>query len=405
MSSTPFMGRRIAFLHHQLALGGSERVSYDMASFCRGLGIESYFFAMSCDQGRWLSAGSEVFPVILLPEAGKNTCFTSPNVEVLIRELNDKGIEFLFVAVPDKVLPTKLKAACPQCRVVYWLHSVPFFEGVTKIESYRTQGERRWYSRIAWHLWHRPRLLWGNRLLRQWHERYRAKLQAYDAFVVLCEGYKRELVETLSLPEVEQQRIFVKTNRTHGSSELIPEQTKAKQIVYMGRLSRSDKRIDRLLRIWAKVVDKLPEWELLIYGSGDKEERYLRRLAEGLGLVRCRFMGFAPEPREVYRRAAVLCMTSSYEGWGLVLSEAQAEGAVPVAFDVSEGIRHILFGDKDLLIKPFDLDAYAEMLFRLCQDEAFRERKQAEGLDRSRQLADTSLHEREYLSILNILLR
>lgn len=372
-----YAGRRVAFLHHQLALGGSERVSYDAACYLRGLGIESYFFAARSDERMWTEAGLDAFPLLSLPKHGKNKCFVSPNVDIIIRHIRELGIELLFVAVPDIVLPTRIQNETA-CKVVFWLHNVPYLEAITKIESYRTQGERSWYNRLMWQLVHRPRLLWGDRYIHEWQERYREKLATYDATIVLCEDFRRQMIQELHLSTAEAERILVKTNCL--DIEPIPTLEKKKQVIYMGRLSRSDKRVDRLLRIWAQVEQDLPEWELAIYGRGDKEERVLRRLATELGLERCRFAGFAADPREVYRDAAVLCLTSSYEGWGLVLAEAQNQGVVPIAYDTSAGIRAVLGKDAGILIPPYDSIRYAEELRRLCLDEDYRQARQEAGL-------------------------
>lgn len=395
-SNKTYAGRRVAFLHHQLALGGSERVSYDAACYLRGLGIESYFMAARSDERMWTDAGLDAFPLIHLPEHGKNKCFVSPNVDVIIESIQRLGIELLFVAVPDIVLPTRIQTET-KCRVVFWLHNVPYLEAITKIESYRTQGERSWYNRLMWHLVHRPRLLWGDRLIRKWQERYKQKLATYDATLVLCEDFRTQMIRELGLGATEAERILVKTNCL--DLELEPKLEKRKQLIYMGRLSRSDKRVDRLLRIWAQVERELPEWELAIYGRGDKEERVLRRLATELGLERCRFAGFASEPREVYRDAAVLCLTSSYEGFPLVLAEAQNQGVVPIAYDTSAGIRAVLAEGAGVLVPAYDSVRYAEELRRLCLDADYRRGYQEAGL-RHRERFGRAVGEREWAELL-----
>lgn len=398
---TQYAGRRVAFLHHQLSLGGSERVSYDAACFLQGLGIESYFFAALYDKERWLESGAKLFPVIQLPKRGKNHCFTSPNVDVIIESILREDITLLFVAVPDTGLPTRIQQATG-CRVVFWLHSIPYFEAITKIESYRTQGERSWYNRLIWQLLHRPRLLWGNRYLHYWHEKYRERLNAYDVTIVLDGGYRQQIIDELQLSEVIASRLLVKHNLMEIATS--PILSKQKQIIYMGRLSRSDKRIDRLLLVWSRVMHKLPDWELRIYGSGDKEERFLRQLARNLKIERCTFEGFISKPIEAYNTAAICCMTSSYEGWGLALTEAQNQGVIPIAFDSSWGIRTILADGGGVLVPAFDMDAYAKQLLRLCLDEDYREAMQQTVLQR--RWAFSRKHENEeWTSILDRCLR
>lgn len=400
-----YTGRSVAFLHHQLALGGSERVSYDAALYFRGLGIRSYFIAADCDEERWLGSERSEFPLIRLPEKGKNKCFISPNVEVLIEAIKEHQIDILFVAVPDKVLPKRIQAET-SCKVVFWLHNVPYMEGITKLESYRTQGERKLYNRLMWHLIHQPRLLWGDRLMKRWQDAYEQKLKCYDAVLVLVDGYKRQLVEDLSLSQQLTDKVFVKTNILRIDKPQVRLDEKRKQIIYMGRLSRSDKRIDRLLRVWQKTMKVLTDWELLIYGSGAKEERYLRQLAESLRLERCRFCGYASVPNQVYQTASVLCMTSSYEGLPLAMMEAQTYGVVPMCFDVCAGVREVVGVDEEagLLIKPFDLDEYAIRLIRLCQDDNLRANLQAKCALKAENYRNLEIDQREWQAILQNML-
>lgn len=86
-------------------------------------------------------------------------------------------------------------------------------------------------------------------------------------------------------------------------------------------------RVDRLLRIWSLVEANFPDWELKVVGDG-RERRNLEKEAAGLGLHRVRFCGHSTRVEEHYATAAILCLTSSFEGWGLVLVEAQAAGVV-----------------------------------------------------------------------------
>ena len=67
---------------------------------------------------------------------------------------------------------------------------------------------------------------------------------------------------------------------------------------------------------------------------------------------------------QLYRKASILCLTSQTEGWGLCLTEAQANGVIPIAFGCTGGIREILSPDgvNGFIIKPFDEDNYAAVL-------------------------------------------
>ena len=68
-------------------------------------------------------------------------------------------------------------------------------------------------------------------------------------------------------------------------------------------------------------------------------------------------------------------MTSTYEGWGLVLTEAQSYGVVPIAFGCSDGVKEIIGTGEQYgrLVTPFDLDEYATKLRELCLREELRQ--------------------------------
>ncbi len=148
---------------------------------------------------------------------------------------------------------------------------------------------------------------------------------------------------------------------------------KKKELVFVGRLKFGDKRPDYLLRIWAKLERRFPEWTLRFVGNGGDEAR-LKKLAGTLGLRRAVFEGFQ-KPAPFYRDAAIFCMTSAYEGFPNVLVEAATFGCVPVAFDSFGAVHDIIAdGENGRIVPAFDLDKYAETLAELMSDSALRER-------------------------------
>lgn len=66
-------------------------------------------------------------------------------------------------------------------------------------------------------------------------------------------------------------------------------------------------------------------------------------------------------------------MTSNYEGFGMVLTEAMAFGCVPLAFDSFPSLRDIVDEGRDgFIIPPFDIDTYAEQCAFLMENENIR---------------------------------
>ena len=155
---------------------------------------------------------------------------------------------------------------------------------------------------------------------------------------------------------------------------------KRRELIYVGRIDFAQKRVDFLLKIWAKLEAAFPQWTLKIVGGGERLKR-LVGIAEKLGLERVVFEGFQKNPEKYYRRGAIFCMTSVYEGFPMVLVEAAAFGCVPVAFDSFAAVRDIIAdGENGALVPAFDLDAYAKTLAKLMRDDALRERLAANAL-------------------------
>lgn len=396
-----YKGKRVAFLHHQLGLGGSERVSYDAACYLETLGIESFFITNIFDEKKWLKAGAKLFPVIRFPKLMKNISSAPENVEAIVEAIREHHIDLVFVAVPDKYLHDFIHNRT-SCRVVWWIHNMPYFEAFAKIESYRAQGERYPIRQLGWYLLYRPLLVWGNRYLKYHQRQYKKKLEAYDASLVLVKGFRDQIASDLSLNEELSRKIFVKTNCLE--IEANPQLEKDKVITYMGRLVRSQKRVDRLLYIWEMVQHQLPDWSLNIYGTGgEKEECYLRDLAKRLRLERCHFKGFTPNPQEIYRTSAIMAMTSSYEGVPVTICEAQNQAVVPIAFNCCKGVADLLSDGAGVLIEPVDLEAYATELIKLAKDQDHYRRLQQGALQKRYSYNRETVDALEWETILNYL--
>lgn len=149
--------------------------------------------------------------------------------------------------------------------------------------------------------------------------------------------------------------------------------TKKKQVLFVGRFS-SEKRADRILKIWNKIGPRYPDWELIMVGDSNKKAL----VAQLKGLVRnisnVRFTGFC-DPLPYQQSSAILCMTSSYEGFPMALTEAMQCGCVPMAFDSFGALHDVIEnGRNGVIVKAFDIKAYTRELCRLMDDTEYREK-------------------------------
>lgn len=144
---------------------------------------------------------------------------------------------------------------------------------------------------------------------------------------------------------------------TVEKSELLDKENR---ILFVGRLS-AEKGLSYLLDIWNLLEKKYPDWCLDIVGDGEERTNVEHKIQQ-LGLKRCHLYGFQ-QPDSFYSRSKIFCMTSLFEGFGLVLIEAMNYNTVPLAFNSYANVKDIIDNGKNgLLIYPFDVEQYANTL-------------------------------------------
>ncbi|MBW2268446.1 MAG: glycosyltransferase family 4 protein [Deltaproteobacteria bacterium] len=124
------------------------------------------------------------------------------------------------------------------------------------------------------------------------------------------------------------------------------------RVAYLGRLE-SYKRIDRLLRACAGLVERFPQLEIVLIGRGAERGR-LEALAAELGIAeRTRFTGFVSDAERdaLLAEARVAVCASVKEGWGLTVIECNALG-VPVVATDAPGLRDAVRHDETGLLVP-----------------------------------------------------
>lgn len=135
------------------------------------------------------------------------------------------------------------------------------------------------------------------------------------------------------------------------------------------------KGFDRLIDAWRLLPDG-HGWTLRIVGGGPDEEA-LRRQAQGLDIE---IAGPSKDMAGEYSRASIFVLSSRYEGFGLVLAEAQSFGIPLISFDCKCGPRDIITdGEDGLLVPEGDVPALARALTKLIGSPELRIRMGAAG--------------------------
>lgn len=150
----------------------------------------------------------------------------------------------------------------------------------------------------------------------------------------------------------------------------------SKTVLAVGRLNQQ-KGFDRLLEAWARIRNKddsnLDGWQLVILGSGEEESALKASIAQ-LGIEQSVTMVPAtPNVGSHYRRASILAMTSRFEGFPMVLLEAQAHRLPIVAFDCDTGPAEIIEHEQSgYLVEQDDISGFAHQLSNLMKDRKKR---------------------------------
>ncbi|ELA00689.1 putative glycosyltransferase [Cupriavidus sp. TKC] len=148
-----------------------------------------------------------------------------------------------------------------------------------------------------------------------------------------------------------------------------PSIRSAKQVLAVGRLVDA-KGFDILIRAWAEIAPLAPDWTLVIVGEGEARPM-LEALRESLGMTGfVQLPGARSDIRDAYQQASIFCLSSRYEGFGLVLIEAMAFGLPVVSTDCETGPRALLEDGRNALVVPVDdAQALAKALLTLMRDE------------------------------------
>ena len=196
---------------------------------------------------------------------------------------------------------------------------------------------------------------WMNDLLKH--------LQKLDRMVVLTEDAKKDWPELSNVTLIPDPIPF-KVNQVSTLS--------SKRVVSIGRYAY-EKGNDLLLKAWAKVEKSCKDWSLDIYGMGNQTPYRALMLELGIDETRCHLHGSLTDVKDAYLNSSVFTLPSRFEGFGLVIIEAMACGVPIVAFDCENGPRNIITNNQNgLLVKPFDVDEYADSLLRLMHDDQLR---------------------------------
>lgn len=194
---------------------------------------------------------------------------------------------------------------------------------------------------------------------------YFYKIRQYDRIIVLTyedkeshwKGYKNVSV----IPNPISFSDIAANNTLEG-----------KKVIAIGRLN-AQKNFSSLIRSYRIVAQKHPDWILEIYGDG--EQKYdLLQLIDQFDLRKQVYLrGFTSEVQRELLNASCFVLSSTFEGFGLVITEAMSCGLPVVSYACPCGPKDIISEGVDGFLVPVnDEQGLADRICRLIENEEMR---------------------------------
>ncbi len=175
--------------------------------------------------------------------------------------------------------------------------------------------------------------------------------------------------------------------------EPMPEGERRKEIVMVGRLD-ANKNHEMVIRAFAKVLPKHPDYKLVIYGDGLPDETNTRPALEALSQTlkideKIVFMGRQSDIHDKIKHSAIFVLTSGYEGMPNALLEAMTSGLCCISTDCPIGGPRSVIRDHEngILIPVGDEASLETALLEVMGDETLQRRLGTEAHKLAEELA------------------
>jgi glycosyltransferase involved in cell wall biosynthesis len=235
-----------------------------------------------------------------------------------------------------------------------------------------------------------------------WKVKEQAAARWADRIVTVSETARRDLVAWFRLPEARVKIVSEGPDAVFSpedagptsdavllSYDIIPG---SRYLLYVGGLS-PHKNLLRMIEAFA--IANPSDTRLILVGDiGDVFHTHVPELREAVARFiledRVQFTGFVPDDdlAHLYRRAYALVQPSLMEGFGLPPVEAMACGT-PVLSSTAGSLPEVV-GEAGLFFEPTDVENIADVMIRLFDHPAERDRLAALALKRAARFSWTS---------------
>lgn len=231
---------------------------------------------------------------------------------------------------------------------------------------------------------------------------YIRQIQWADSFVMLSDLFRPTLSQLLPKGYDYRKVLAINNPLSLDTTFDVNEMTKEKTILYVGRIDNGFKNVDKLIRIWGKIANQVPDWKFEICGQGQEFDAN-KQIVEQEEIPRCKLLGLV-NPTHYYKKASVIMMASSAsEGWGMVLVEAMQYGCVPIVLNSYAAVKDIVHnGENGVVVEPCqDMEnRFAQQLLKLIQSDSDRKQMMNKAIESVKQYDINNIGQ-QWLKLIN----
>ncbi|RZF79182.1 glycosyltransferase [Pseudoalteromonas sp. CO325X] len=186
-----------------------------------------------------------------------------------------------------------------------------------------------------------------------------------SSVITVSEGIRQNLIKYLRLSEDHVNTIYNAVVDSDVDTVASTPTEYKDYWVFVGRLSYQ-KGTDMLAKVVQLASEQIPDFKLVIVGSGPEESAFTSQLSSFGVRDRVIIHGFSDNPYQYIKHAKGLLLPSRWEGLPTVLVEAAYLGTQTVSFDCRYGPSELTSnGQNGYLIKQDDVDAFAEAIIAI----------------------------------------
>ena len=156
-----------------------------------------------------------------------------------------------------------------------------------------------------------------------------------------------------------------------------------KQFFMAGRFTKQ-KGIFLLIEAFRLFCQHNQEWTLVIAGTGKLRKKIIEKIWEYKIQDRVHLVGFTKNMQKYYLDSSIYLMTSRYEGWGLVVTEAFEMGLPVIAFDITPMDLIIDTGENGVIVPKYNVKKYAAAMLKLANDDSMRKRMSESAITKAK---------------------